>query len=474
MVSRHSVTIGHVFFMLLHFAILVFLVLFSYVTWDNYNVINNWPKEVSNLAILLLVLQLLSFRFKKVGYTDFKLCFIGLSYLFMFGRVFLHAYGLDEGIFWNLITRYSPVHMYHAGMFILCSIQSLFIGFILSDDKKKTKGKAIEIWKEPKNDLIYKTGLILLIFSAPFRLFADIRWIVQAQTSGSYSALTANIGLVQHFAMLTVPAIIYIIASGKVSRQLAFIILSAMSTYFIFLMILTGDRRYPVTAIIALLLFYIKLYDIKMKLSKIVVLGFGTMIFLNILTIIRNVRLGQLMGIGDFFKTYGTDILFNMSTLYETLAEFGLSFFSVVHVFKYVPEHISYKYGFTFVGSVPSILPIGWLFRDFFSKMSISGMINPIEGAPVGATLIGDLYANFGWLSVVAGIVVGFFASRIFKINSSKNNRLECAKYYSLFFVLINLLRATFIEIFRPAIMVYYIPLFIMWVLKKSNFRNVS
>lgn len=468
---RRSILMGHLIFMLLHFVVLGCLVLFSYLTWCNYDIIDQWSKVTSKLAFIMLVFQLISFKYKRVNYTDFRLWFIILSYLFMFGRVFLHAYGLDSRIFWNLMPRYSSINLYHASMYILCVIESLFIGFILRDNQKKIKGNIVEIGKAPKNNLMYNAGILLLAFSIPFRLFTDITWILQTQVSSSYSSLAGNSGLADDFAFLMVPSIIYIITSGRLRRKSALSIVLLVVGYFVIVMILTGDRRYQVTAIFALILCYLRLYGVKFKVKQIIIWGVGGLLILNFFTVIREVRGNELTSLGTFFKYYGSDILLGTSTLYETLAEFGLTFFSVVHILEYVPQYISFQYGFSFIASIPSVLPIGWLFENFFHKASLSGIINPIAGAPVGASLIGDLYGNFSWFAIFAGIIIGTLTNKIFRMESSTSNRLRCAQYYSLFYILINLVRATFIEIFRPSIMIYCIPLFIMWILKKNNMR---
>ncbi|GAB1475508.1 hypothetical protein MASR2M70_03400 [Bacillota bacterium] len=87
----------------------------------------------------------------------------------------------------------------------------------------------------------------------------------------------------------------------------------------------------------------------------------------------------------------------------------------------------------------------------------------------MGASIIGDLYGNFGWFSLIMAIIFGAITSKIFKFGNNEENRLYCAKYYSLFYILINLVRASFFEIFRPAFMVYFVPILIMWLLEKSN-----
>lgn len=469
---NYEVRIKHIFFLFVHFLLLGALVLFSYLSYSDLKVVDQWSEIVTLIAIALLLIQIISLKLKGIEYTDFRLWFLILTYLFMFGRVFLHALNLDENIFWNLIMRYPEIDMFRASMFILCSIQSIFIGFVIKDCKKNNKLK-VKLYKLKPDFNIYKAGIILLIFSLPFRLITDINWIIQTQGAGSYSAIQSGSGLSDDFAFLFLPSIILLICSGKLNKSKSNILVSVVIIYFIIVMILTGDRRYPVTAILALVLCYLKYYNLRISFVKTVLLGYIALTMLNLFTVVREVRHDELTSLFDFILNYWSKIFFNTNTVYETLAEFGLTFFSVVHIFMYVPYIIPFQRGFTFVATIPSILPIGWLFRDFFSKSSVSGIINPQAGASVGASLIGDLYANFGWYALGAGIIVGIIFNKIFNVSNEKNIRLKYVQYFSLFYILINLVRATFFEVFRSAIMVYFVPMLIIWIVKNMSRNNV-
>ncbi len=460
----------NVVLVLLHFTLLIILAVYGFISWENPDIIYRWSAAITCIAIILLIIQIATFRLLKIEITDFRIWFIILTFIFMFGRIFLNAFHLDNGIFWDLMNRHSPLILYHTSIYILCCIQSIFFGFILFE-KPKQKTEPIEISSEKINKLMYSTGIILLLFSAPFRLFTDITWIMEAQAVGSYSAVTSSTGLADDFAFLVVPSIIFIIASGKLQPKTSLKILIAIIGYFVVVMILTGDRRYPMTAILALVLCYFKIFDMKFKVRQIIVWVAGAFLILNLLAVLRDVRHSDLTSLGNFFTAYGKDIL-GKSTLTETLSEFGLTFFSVVHIFEYVPSFIPFQYGFSFIASIPSLLPIGWLFGDLFSQASLSGQINPMAGAPVGASLLGDLYGNFGWFTIPIAIIAGLFISKIFKINNKGSSRMEIAKYYSLFYILINLVRASFFEVFRPSMMVYFIPLFIMLLIRSYTQKN--
>ncbi|OTN74253.1 hypothetical protein A5886_003111 [Enterococcus sp. 8G7_MSG3316] len=153
--------------------------------------------------------------------------------------------------------------------------------------------------------------------------------------------------------------------------------------------------------------------------------------------------------LSSFFKDNWKDIFWGTDFLTETLAEFGLSFFSVVNIFSLIPTQIDFYKGYTFFAMIPTIFPIGWAFPEFFAKASISNIVNPIIGYPVGATMFGDFYGNF---SYIGGILACFLFAYIFTVSFTpkfKDVGLSNTIYYSMFFVYTNLIRATFFEMFR-------------------------
>ncbi|KUP05275.1 hypothetical protein Q73_13490, partial [Bacillus coahuilensis m2-6] len=268
--------------------------------------------------------------------------------------------------------------------------------------------------------------------------------------------------------------VIYIIASGKLNKKKSLIVVLVTVIYFIITMILTGDRRYQFTAILALVFSYLKIYNIKFSPIKILTFSLLSILSLNLLKVIRNIRKENLVSLNEFFSSQ-VQQFFNMSVLYETMAEFGLSFFSVVNVYKYIPEVISYQYGLTFLISLLSVFPVGPWAGDFFNRASYSSyIINPMEGTGVGATLFGDFFVNFGWFGVLISLVFGIIFSKMFDMEKANNSRLSCAKYYSLFYVLITLVRATFAESVRTTIIVYCIPLFLLWVIKSYITKKIN
>lgn len=463
----------------LNFLVLLLVSLFAYLNLNNFSFIENWTFNISMLALTLFLFHIIQLKILKFAYYDFRVWFTLLMYLFFFGRVFLEGFNLSGEIFWDLMSRYSDKTMSNASLYIICYTQSIFWGltnFVTKSDykglEKKTLTNRIIGWnsKEEVNNLLFKSGLLLVIFSAPFKFFVDIQDIVAAQSSGMYYALTEKSGLADDFAFLFVPGIIALIVSGNEYKNKKMVGLVALSiSYFLITMILTGDRRYAVTSILAIILSFMMINKVKINYLKLLFLTLGVLFFLNLLSEIRKIRLNGLSDIFSFFAQ-GNFNIFSSQILYEVFAEFGLSFFSVVAVYKEIPQNIDYLYGLSFIGSLVSLLPIGFLFLDFFSMVSISKQVNALPGNySVGATLAGDFYANFGWLSILIVILFGYVLSKIFSFKNDFSENYYIWRYFSLFYILINLIRSSFFEIVRPTFLIIIIPIIFIKILKNMK-----
>lgn len=471
MYEQNRKYIGVKFF---HIVLLVFLLILTIYLREDKQSIEYWDKIISSIAIIMLLFQLIGFYLLKVSILDFKFWFLALTYLFMFGIVFLLAFGYEEYVFWDLHTQFPKDILFKAGFCILNYIQAFYVGAIFYQKRKYSKiynSIVVEDAKKMQKNL-FITGIILFVATLPFRLLNDIPLILSAMESKNYFKISISVGLTDDIAFLFVPAVVYIISSKVLHKKINVLFSLLISSYLGVVMILTGDRRYCVTGILAIVLCLMKTYDFKMSFIS-VTFGYIVSIFsLNILTVIRNIRKGYLLSLTDFF-IQNSDKIFSpvyalKNTVIETMAEFGISFFSVVQIVKNIPNNIGFQYGMGFWGAIPSIMPIGWLVPEYFFKVTISSYINLIEKRPVGETIIGDLYANFGVLYIFASLILGFIISHLFSFDSTKNKNLSIARYYSLFYIEINLVRACFFEVFRNSIVIYCIPLCILYFLKKK------
>ena len=120
--------------------------------------------------------------------------------------------------------------------------------------------------------------------------------------------------------------------------------------------------------------------------------------------------------------------------------------------------------------TIPTLLPIGWLFPEFFGRAASTTVINTYTELPVGASLLGDFYWNFGFAGgMFAAFLWGWLLAKVTAAFLKRPNR--AAMYFSMFFVVLLGVRAGIFELFRPFVMVFLLPMFI-YCWKKRNERN--
>ncbi len=448
----------------------VFITFFMFIyAYSNINNVNqNWTVIISVISILSLIIQLISQRRLGFGIYDFVTYFFLFSHIFMFGNIYLIAADKAEFISWGLIHRYNANLLFEAALFILCYLQTLNLGIVIFTNKKNRNLKSK--YKIKLNDRGVKyIGIAIAVISTPFRVIIDIGNIIAAQSVGSYYALESQSGISDDVAMLFVPSIIFILNSS-ISKKKKSVMVIVFVVYSTLIMVLTGDRRYQFIGIIIVMLNYFYVNKIKLKVSKTLTFSILGIIGLNILTQISEIRQKSLISIPAFFSEYWSK-LFSFDFVYKIFGEFGLSFMTVVIAVKNIPTLIPFQRGFSFWGAVPSILPIGWIFPEFFYRVSIFRRLYEIEGYPVGASLPGELYANFGWLSLILAFVFGSLLGKYFKFNRT-NSSLKTAQYFSVFYILINIVRASFLEITRNVFIIVFIPFFIYYFFKSMRMKS--
>jgi hypothetical protein len=447
---------------------IVLTIILIYLFTTHHNLSKITIRSVSALGLVILFAQIFQFLILKIKFYDFRVWFILLFNLFLLGRIYIMYFNPNYNFFWIQFNQY-PIGLILKTIFYSVVVGQVFFTSFLFFNNRPIRYKFINNFIDDKR-FIYRVGIIMFVISFPFRLFIDIIFIIRVQASGSFLSVEAWSGISDILATFFVPSIIFLLNSVEKNKRKSILILSIL--YFVLVMALTGDRRYQTTGIIAITLSYFVLKNNKLKFWNFVKLSVFAYLGLTFLVILRNVRSGSINDIDVIFSkiqtlSYGFDIII------ETMSEFGLSFFSLLAIIQHIPANYPYLNGLSFYGSILSLLPVGWLFGDFFKVVSISYTINKFPGGyPVGATIAGDFYANFGSLSFIFIFIFGLFLSKIFNLpsKSDKQFHYSLSIYFSLFYVLINLVRASFFEVFRASIYIYIVPIVIGFVF--YNFVN--
>lgn len=433
-------------------------IIFTFVTSILYkkSINNDWTSTISIVVIIMLVYQVTSLFKSGRKYYSFEIWFVVLSYLFMFGQVLLDGFfGITqiEALGYNravIDSRYDNITMYHASIFILLCIQWMFLFLVVR------KG-CIVSYDESYDIGVFSAAIPLLVVGIPCHLVYSIQMIFMAQTVGSYNAILDKTGLIDDFSNFFIYGIICLIFSHKLTRNKIKMLIAVVSIYLVFVMALTGDRRYQIVSIIVLVLSYLKCYNIKIGF-RFIGLAVGGYLFLSLFYVLREIRENDLVSIGEFISVY-SDMVFGIRTsiLTQTLYEFGGSFYTVCLAVRYVPLSIGYKYGMTILSGIISIIPLGFLYQEsrVFQDGRLASQLMQMGSTTVGGSAYADLYGNFGLIfGVVAAAVLGFAVYILFnrRGNVKYGSCFENARYYILFYALIHLARASFTEVIRTAV----------------------
>lgn len=454
--------------------LLVFLNILFYMCFFIWAIGANRIDTLQNLhrglfpwVCFLIIIQIVSFRIKKISFYDFGFWYLILSYLFMFGLLFKDILKLETTLLWEPISNYSSNELFDAYIFVLTSLEAFSFGYCLFYKNKYALKKDSMDGIEP-NKRMYNIGIILLVVGGLCRIINDFQIVYVTRGANTYAAYSGAIssGLWDDLACLVLPGVFFLFFCGLIDERKKRILFYVVLLYFVFIMLLTGSRKTQIFSILSLFLGYdFSLEKKKKSIWKICIYFILLVLLINIVIIIRENRFDLATILPALVENITSFNLFN-DIIGETLAETGITFLSVASIVKVVPSIFPFEYGITFLRTIPSFLPIGWLVGDFFEKASSTYVINTYTKIPVGSSFIGDLYWNWGCLGgTIAAFLFGAIISWLLRVKHKKNVRVSYAAYFALFSQLIVLVRAELFDIFRPIIMM----IFFIWVVKEFS-----
>lgn len=463
-ISRKSILYG-----LLYIAFILCLTIWVFVTWDNRPIGDYREVTFIWVAASFIVNTVGLLLVKKIDYAHIGLWFVLLSYLFMFGHVLTYVFDMDTTLAWNPAPVFDEPSKYKATAYAILSITLIAFGCYVATPSASRLG-SIKQKKDDNKSAMMRTGVICLIVGGTCSLINASNVISAAQSSGAYSIYMAaeSSGLVDDFAFLLVPSVILLLFSGVLKRGAAAALVVFVLTFYILTMTLSGSRKMAIFAIVVVIIGYIKSgKHLKLSIPQILALGILCLLLLNLIYTIREYR-EDINSVLPKFLSSLTSLEFLRNLLSETLTETGLTFYSVAGIVQAVPRVFPYEMGMTIVRTLPSILPIGWLVGDFFNNAASTYVINTYFDVPVGASLIGDFYWNWGLIGgCVASCVFGIGISQLY--GRCSESRLGVSLYLSAFYIILVGVRAGIFEIFRPLIISTAMPLLLFVLLNNKN-----
>lgn len=448
----------------LNLLVLAILSLYMLFRWNLANVNISWSVEISIISVILLIWHLIIIRRMHCHIYSFITVFILLNYIFIFGRVYLVALGYGDDLGWNLFKTNSHINAYRAGLYCLNYVQAIFTGISIQFLNKKSRKNNIVIFQDSS---MKNAGILFLIITLPCKMYSDIIQIITQNISGGYVAVVEINGVIGAIAQLFPIAIIFLVVSS-LRKKIVKGIIYTYYLYTILVMILSGDRRYALIGMIAVLFCYIKKYEIKVNIWKSILAIVMICLSLTFLTTIRYSRMSGVISISTFFQLY-MKCLVEENVIYQLLNEFGLTFYTYMLAIKNIPSIIGYKWGFSFLSAIISVIP-GSLrfFYEFIMSNNIYQSIYLIEKQALGGALGQELYGNFGLGAIMIAVLAGILIIRIIGDENTKVLSKQ-AHYFAMFYFFLNFVRASFAEMIRMICYYYILSFLINFFLENIN-----
>lgn len=437
-------------------AYLIYLLLFTLwviATWNEFD--GSYQKCIYPWVVSSLIINLIGLLWAdKRDLFDVCVWFVLLSYAFMFGHVFTFYFKMQTTLLWDPSSIYTSVSKFHASVFAIACLCLFTAGSILAGNTRFRRQSKSAL----RSEKLYYIGLVCLIIGFVCNAYSSLSVVSATQMTGSYASYTeaSTNGIITSMGFLFVPGVIFLLFSRKLSSIKESLLLACSVGYFVTIMTLSGSRKTAIFAILALMLAYLLHKEKRTSLIRIVALSILGALFLNLIYIIREMRFSLNEIIPTFLRSLQS-LDFLESIIRESLTEMGITFYSVAGIMQTVPEIFPYEFGMTILRAVCSIFPIGWAVGDFFNLGSSTYVVNRYLGAPVGASLIGDFYWNWGVFGgCLASMLFGYALARTRnKLTSSR----ELFPYYlSISYIVLIGVRAGFFELARPLFLVVFVP----------------
>lgn len=448
--------------------ILIVLSINMIIRWDQYPG-EDWCTTVSIISLVLIAYQIIVLKIVKYRYTDFVPWFVVLSYMFLYGRIIVKAMGHDDEIAWTLFAHFNDIDIYKSGLFCLMYTQAIFTGMMLLKVNKELQYETSLTEKRNRENSIYTPNCLkfigwgVFIVTMPIKLYCNVLTIIAQQVSGGY-AISGNFnGVLLALSYTPTVGMILIMCSEKYSARTMRIIFFTYMAYECLYMIFSGDRRQEVIGAIALILCYCKLKNIKLSIKKIFFVVVVAFIGLTFLAAIRTGRRSVISSFSTFVDLYKTVSQNNL--FIETFGEFGATFFTVVNGVTYYPSKFGFTYGLTYLAGIAIIVPgiMTSLFPNLFLYGSVAGRCYSLNNLALGGSLAQDMYCNFGFGAIFSSVIMGYILAKTLRaVNLEQSSQYRIAKYYILFYIMLNGVRCGFYELTRPIAYAFLL----IWIFK--------
>lgn len=390
--------------------------------------------------------------------------FIVFSYFFHFGQVLMWRWGLvNDPYYFLMVSNYSPDVILQAMMYSVLTMALVHTGaLIYLLFFNKLEKKIDNDFNDSTNLVaIRSTGYVLLAIAIVPLMIYDGSYFRAAIAYGYLEIynLSINNGLWDDLSRLVKPAIVFLMIGYRNKRKVANLIFILAIGYSLLKMYLIGQRGYEMVFIISLI--WIRHVNIApIKGIKFIIYSCYIIIVLTLMSLIADTRGMSKANLTSFTEIIST--VLEKNPIVQAVIEFGSTLTTPVVAMMNVPDNLPFGHGFTYIKSFFTLLPnINGSLTSLTKGVSPAVELSDYASA-LGGSYIAEFYYNFGWVGVLAGIVLGFIIAR-YSIKASYSNKLIVLISASTFLsILLWFIRDSFVYIPRAVLMYIVFP-YIIW-----------
>ena len=359
---------------------------------------------VAAAALIQMAFGMLALLVRGYNLLSFPVVFYGMCYLFHGGYLFLMLFNQRAGnlyMFREYLTADTQVQV---GKFVL-----LFFAFLLLGMTSRP-GK-IRFVKESKPVLTLNQtkiigGCIFLLCLGP-RLYVDLKFVFEYLETGIYKTMDSMNNYILILADgFYVGGILLIIGyRNHVKKAVAVL---AVCFMVLAVSMISGNRGIKVAYFLALIVFYFAFVEKgKLKATRLflyIVFGYT---FLALIATFGDLREGVQITVSSFINVFLKN--FSYKLIVDQLGEFGYAAFSLGATVESFGE-IGYLGGKMYLLSWLQIFPnVGGMLDGFSDSLNYVMMLPSKYRYSLGGSLLGEYFANFGYLAFVFSYLLGRF-----------------------------------------------------------------
>ena len=274
-------------------------------------------------------------------------------------------------------------------------------------------------------------------------------------------------------------SVLMILGCVKSKKQL--ILCAFLAGAGIILMVLAGDRTAPLSLFI---LFFVRLYLLKVNLNYVKILPVMALVFLLIpvLSIMRHEGSSSWDSeflIDAIFLEAGDSFRVGLNPISATLIETSLTFQNLMGTVMVVPKHEEFRYGVDYLKSLIVGVPFSGKFLEISppdNSQWIKSWLFPLQMAGPGFSISAEIYLQFGNVGVFFFFFgLGYVLTYGWFYVCANANRQQIVMYLLIIMqVILSWVRNEFTSTVRPIVWCWILVFLLVPIVQKLLFDNKS